>query len=264
ALLSAGLPPGVSFILSGSEIDRRRSAAKTLAKVGNFTLLNVPDPSRPGWEDEVKALAEAEADRLGFHFGRGALDLFINLSGENTRQLHSELAKLALSVYPATEVSAEDVSEMVTKSRSGVIFEIGDALAARKLPKTLSLIDDQLRKGESAIGILLAAIVPRVRQLLLAKDLVETHRIPPTGKGLDAKLAKLPSSATAHLPRKKDGKISTYPLMQGMKAVKHFTVEELTSAMEACLEANKRLVTTGVEPRIILCQLVTRILQRSS
>ena len=39
-------------------------------------------------------------------------------------------------------------------------------------------------------------------------------------------------------------------------------VAVLKSALEACLEANARLVTTQLEPHLVLDQLVTRILSR--
>jgi len=40
-------------------------------------------------------------------------------------------------------------------------------------------------------------------------------------------------------------------------------VAELKAALEACLEANERLVTSQLEPHLVLDQLVTRILSRA-
>jgi len=62
------------------------------------------------------------------------------------------------------------------------------------------------------------------------------------------------------LPRKKDGNLSCYPLFLAAQQCGKFSAEELKKALESCLEANLRLVTTPLEPQLVLSQLVTRIL----
>ena len=73
----------------------------------------------------------------------------------------------------------------------------------------LALIDQLLYQGESAIGLLLVALVPTIRNLLLVKDLQQFHRLPrPASPFAFGKvLERLPPEATAHLPRKKDGTV---------------------------------------------------------
>jgi DNA polymerase-3 subunit delta len=44
------------------------------------------------------------------------------------------------------------------------------------------------------------------------------------------------------------------------QAARRFTLAELRDALEACLEANLRLVTTGLDHRLVLHQLAARIL----
>ena len=139
--------------------------------------------------------------------------------------------------------------------------EIGDDLARRDLPLTLHLIDTQLRRGENAIGLLLAAIVPKIRQLLYTRDLLDRHRLPTGGyKAFESAINNLPGSETLHFPRKKDGNISCYPHFLTVRFCQNFTVPELKIALEECLGANLRLITTQLDPSVVLSQLVTRIL----
>ena len=79
---------------------------------------------------------------------------------------------------------------------------------------------------------------------------------PAFSKALEA----LPKGETGHLPRKKDGGINAYPLFLAAQVSNRFTAAELKNALEACLEANERLVTTQLEPHLVLNQLVTKIL----
>ena len=54
---------------------------------------------------------------------------------------------------------------LVPLTRAGVIFELGNALAAREVNSCFTLTEQLLKQGESAVGILLVAIVPTVRSL---------------------------------------------------------------------------------------------------
>jgi DNA polymerase-3 subunit delta len=109
-----------------------------------------------------------------------------------------------------------------------------------------------------------AAIIPKIRGLLHAKDLVSRHNLSAgrNFKAFESKINALPAIETAHLPRKKDGTISAYPIFLSAQATGKFTVPELVNALEACLEADLRLVTTQLDHHLVLCQLVTRILSQ--
>ena len=263
ALLNAGLPPGVSLIISGSSVDKRRAFFKKLKSLGEVTVYDLPDPSRPGWEREVMSLAKKQAHALGFGLEPDALEHFVMSTGENTRQLNEELQKLGLYLGEKKLAAVDDVRAVVSTTRAGVIFEIGDAIAERNLPRAIELIDHQLRRGENAIGILLAAIVPKVRSLLIACDLKQNYNVSGRDyRGYESKLKSLPESATAHLPRKNDGGISAYPIFLASKTCGRFTPEELARGLRLCLEANRRLVTTQLDSKIVLSQLVTQLLSK--
>tara|TARA_R110002096_G_scaffold310126_11_gene504729 strand:- start:575 stop:1675 length:1101 start_codon:yes stop_codon:yes gene_type:complete len=262
-ILQSGLPSDVTVIISATDVDKRRSFYKKVSKIAEVKSFDKVDVSKAGWETAVMGQVSKKAQALGLTFEGNTLERFVLMVGAETRVLDMELEKLSLFVgdRPAT---AKDISQIVAASHTGVIFEIGDAIARKDLPTTLSLIEKQLRRGESAVGILLAAIVPRVRSLLHARDLIERHGIQAgrNYQGFQRQIDSLPASETAHLPRKKDGGISAYPLFLAGQVSNRFSVSELKNALEACLEANERLVTTQLEPHLVLNQLVTRILTK--
>jgi len=263
SILASSLPPDVKVIISAGEIDKRRTFYKTLGKCARVEIFDKIDTSKAGWEANVMGHVRDRAKSLGLDFERGALERFVLLVGADTRIIDSELEKLSLFTS-GSPVTSETVSRVVSVSHAGVIFEVGETIAKRDLPRTLHLIDQQLRRGESAVGILLASIVPKVRSLLHARDLVENRGIV-AGRSypaFQAALAKLPDAETAHIPRTKEGALSAYPVYLAGQASDKFSASELKRALEACLEANLRLVTTGLDPRLVLHQLVTRILTR--
>lgn len=260
--LSGGLPGGVRFLLSAPEIDKRRSFYKNLGKVAKVQLFDKLDASRAGWEEEAGSIVSGRGQALGLRLRGEALDLFVLFTGGDSRQIDNELEKLDLYLGQSRrEVTVDDVRLMVPVSRAGVVFELGNAIAARNLKQALALIDQLLFQGETAIAILLVAIIPTVRNLLLAKDLMQRYRLnrPAAPFHFTGTLNRLPSHATDHLPRKKDGTINAYALGIAATGAHRYELPELRSGLEKCLAANVALVSSGVEARTVLTDLVVRI-----
>ena len=261
--VSGGLPESTRFLLSAIDVDKRRSFYKGLAKMGKVEVFDKVDASKSGWEEEAAALARERAEARGLRFSEEALELFALSTGGDRRVMENELEKLDL--YLGTErrqVEVEQVRELVPLSRAGIIFELGNALAARDLNRALALLDQLLFQGESAIGILLVAIIPTVRSLLIAKDLMTRHKLsrPQQPFFFGKTLEKLPEAATAHLPRKKDGTVNAFALGLAAIHAHRYSMPELRAAFVACLEANVRLVTSSMEAEVVLSQLLVRII----
>ena len=262
ATLDGQIADGITFLLSAVEVDKRRSFYKSLAKRAELQIFDKLDSSRAGWEEEATEIAQSRAQKRQLQFDDEALDLFVLLTGGDTRQIENELEKIDLFLGTERQVTADLVRELVPLSRAGVIFELGNALAERDLERALTLVRRLLDQGESAIGILLVAIVPTVRNLLLAKDLMERHRLsrPHAPFQFISTLNRLPSNATEHLPRKKDGTINAYALGIAAQNAHRFETAQLISGMEACLRANLQLVTTQLEHELILTEIVLKLI----
>jgi DNA polymerase-3 subunit delta len=261
-VLQQGFPDQVHFVLSATEIDKRRSFYKKLSKLSKPQIFDRPDTSRAGWEQAVMGLVSQRARERKLRFHPEALEFFVMLAGADTRQIENELEKLDLFLGTDERgVTTAHVRRLVSQSRSGVIWEIGDAISKRQLPRALEQIDQFMYRGESAIGILLAAIIPKVRTLLVAKDLVERHNIRASNYNqFNAALDRLDPRLTRHLPKKKDGSISAYPVFLAAQDCARFKLSQLKSALSDCLDANKRLVTSGLDSKLVLDQLVIRLL----
>jgi DNA polymerase III subunit delta len=261
-LLEAGLGADVTLLISATDTDKRRSFYKTLAKRADVQVIDRLDSSRAGWEEEATEIVRRRAKARGLQFDEEALDLFVLLTGGDTRQIENELEKIDLYLGLERRVEVEQVRELVPLSRAGVIFELGNALAACDLERALMLVKRLLDQGETAIGILLVAILPTIRNLLLAKDLMERNRMPRPNAPFTfiAALNRLPAQATEHLPRKKDGSINGYALGIAAQQAHRFQTDKLIAGLEACLEANLRLVSSQLDHELILTEIVVKLL----
>ncbi|MGH7935974.1 MAG: DNA polymerase III subunit delta, partial [Chthoniobacterales bacterium] len=140
----------VKFLLSAPEIDKRRSFYKTLTRHAEVQVFDKLDASRSGWEEAASDLVQSSARQRQLQFDDAALDLFVLLTGGDTRIIGNELEKIDLYLGEANRrVTLEEVRALVPISRGGVIFELGNALAARDLDRALSLVRRLLDQGES-------------------------------------------------------------------------------------------------------------------
>ncbi len=264
AVLEGDLGGGeVKFLLSAPEVDKRRSFYKALAKRAELQVFDKLDASRSGWEEEAADLVQSLGRERQLRFEPEALDLFVLLTGGDTRTIQNELEKIDLYLGAnERRVRLEEVRTLVPISRGGVIFELGNALAARDLERALGLVRRLLDQGESAIGILLVALIPTVRNLLLAKDLMQRHRLPRPSAPFSfiSTLNRLPAEATAHLPRKKDGSINGYTLGLAALHAHRFESAQLIAGLEACLTANLQIVTSQLDHQLILNQVLVKLL----
>jgi DNA polymerase-3 subunit delta len=284
-LIDSGVGDRVTLLISATEVDKRRSFYKTLVKRAEIQVFDRLDSARAGWEEQATEIVLGRAEKRKLKFDEPALELFVLLTGGDTRQIDNELEKIdvycSTGVPPAEfkgagkmptsptakmavpRVTVELVRDLVPLSRAGVIFELSNALSARDLELALTLVRRLLEQGESAVGVLLVAIVPTIRNLLLAKDLMEQHGIRRSQSPFQfiAAVNRLPAKATEHLPRKKDGSINAYGLAIAAQHANQFNSNELIAAMRACLNANVKLVTTQLDHELILTEVVVKLLR---
>ena len=262
-LMQNGLPEAVKLLISATEIDKSRRFYKALAKIATLEVHERLDAGKSGWEDAAASLIRSKAREHNLEFIGDALELLTLFTGGDSRQIDNEIEKLDLYTAGKRPVTPEDVRLLVPLSRHGVIFEIGNAVAERNLNRCLSLLDQLLHQGESAIGILLVAIIPTVRNLLLIRDLMARFKLsaPAQPFHFTSTLNRLPEDATRHLPRKKDGGINGYALGIAAVHAHRYRVDELRKLHAACLRANLQLVSSQLEPRVVLTQLLGHLAQ---
>jgi len=266
AQIDSGFGLEVTLLISATEVDKRRSFYKTLIKRAELQVFDRLDSGSAGWEEAASEIVRRHAKKRKLEFNDDALELFVLLTGGDTRQIDNELEKIETFLGKHRAVGVELVRELVPLSRAGVIFELSNALATHDLGLALTLVRRLLEQREKAIGILLAAIVPTIRNLLLAKDLMEQHGIrqPHSPFQFVAAMNRLPAKATEHLPRKRDGSVNAYSLAIAAQHAYHFETTQLVEAMRACLDANVKLVTTQLDHELILTEVVVKLLGQNN
>lgn len=260
-VLEAGLPAGVKLLLSAPGADKRRSLYKSLSKLAETTVKDKPDFGFNATEEDLQEWVAARAREQGVELTEEALAALTARVGAESGPLDLELAKLALAAE-GQPVSAEMVRSLVPISRQGGIFDLSDCLLRRDLTGALATVEQLLRQKETGLGLLLAAIVPTLRNLFLVKDLMVRHRLRPPAKAyfFGKTLESLPRAATAHLPRKKDGTLNAYPLGLAAQAAELYSLEELRAAFLRARELNREFITRSLPDSVLLDRFLLQLL----
>lgn len=251
------LPVQMRFLLSAGGIDKRRSFFKKLqlyAECREFTKI---DTARQGWETELSSLVIRTAEKRGLQFSSQALELFIHRVNESSRQIASELDKIDVYLGPSRrQVTEEDVELMVAVSRTGVVFEISRALEAGNCRQAIALVNRQLEIGEQPVAIMRAAVIPSMRNCLVAGVLMKTYGLSAANsREFEHRIASLPAEAQAIIPRKKDGSLSVYPIFLAARRCAETPLHVLKKRLAACADADRALVSSGLDARDIFYKL---------
>src|SRR5438477_11958954 len=144
-VIGGDLGADVTFLLSATAVDKRRSFYKSLAKRAELQVFARLASSRTGWEEEATEIVRGRAKGHKLQFDDDALDLFVLLTGGDTRQIENELDKIdtycGTGFQPAKSkavdktpghtpktatpgVTVDLVRKLVPLSRAGIIFEL--------------------------------------------------------------------------------------------------------------------------------------------
>lgn len=260
--LEKGVPDGVRFLLTAQGVDKRRAFWKFIEKTAQIQVYDRIDTSRDDWQEQVAAQVTRRAAGMGLDFEPDALAVFVLLAGEQSQQIGNELEKLDLYLGPERRTITErDVDLLVPLSRAAVVFEIGKAIQTGNAARAIQLIDQQLEADESAIGIMRASVIGVVRNLYMARLIMDKFKLSAGSyQAFSGALNRLPETDRAWLPQKKDGSgVNVFPIFLALPNAANFELDGLRGVMEATLRADQALVTTGLDHRLVLHRLMVEI-----
>jgi DNA polymerase-3 subunit delta len=263
-LLKRGLPEGVTLLISAIGLDRRKSLYKTIEKLGEVRFFEAMEAGEQQTEQDTEAFIRNRLREEGKTMTDDALEVFRELVAVDRREIANELEKLFLYVGKRREITGDDVRAICSASRPAVIWDLVEALGARRAPAAIRALECLLEAGESPIGVLMM-LAGQFRLMLLVRDLVERKILslrdgPGAGFEFVKALERLPEHQLAHFPRGKDGRLpNAWRLYRCALAARNFSERELVAALERMLEAHMRLVSTQLDARLVLEQLIVNI-----
>jgi DNA polymerase-3 subunit delta len=264
AFLDGGLPDDTTLIIDGPNIDRRKSFYKAFTKAGEDFYLKKVDLADKNYKDNQAQKIQQLSQEAGKKIDYNAVNYISEAVGSDSGRLKNEIDKLAAYTAEKDHISIDDCKAICSRSPEALSWAFANSLMEKKLKSSLEIINilsEQLlaERGSSSRPelALLGNAVRSFQELIKVKCAMEElgingspdksyfYRVPETVKEncLDNFLLSL-------------NPFRAYMLCQGAA---RFSDSELVEAVSGLLEANRKLVSGGGEPRIILEQLVIKI-----
>jgi DNA polymerase III subunit delta len=289
--LEAGLPRGHHLLITTDVVDRRRSLYALLGRIGTLVDCSVPKGERRAdKEAQQAALGELAQNQLRPHrktLNATAFHALCEMTGFEPGIFVNNLEILISYTGERRDITVEDVAAALTRTRQDPLFELTNAVTDRELEPALRFLGSLL-SGEIHALQALAALVNQVRKLLVAKDFMEgpggaawqrgctyprfqQSVMPALVRHDQELLARLEAGEAAlaeeepAAPKKKrkKAKIATdlllaknpanaYPVYQLLKKAERFSRGDLLRALAAVREADIKLKSSGLNPRLVL------------
>lgn len=210
------LPDTTCLLFAETEADKRNRLYKAVQKYGRVTEFQLQDErTLMRW---ILGLLKQENKKIT----EDALRRFLDRTGSDMENIHTELQKLLSYTAGRDGITAEDVETICTMQITGQIFEMIRAIAEKKQRLALNLYYDLLALKEPPMRILFL-IARQFNQLLLVKSL--------TARGLDRQTIA--------------SKVQVAPFVAGrlMIQAKSFTTAQLKTAVQDCVDAEEAVKT---------------------
>jgi DNA polymerase III subunit delta len=260
----------VRLLISAGKVDKRKIFYKAIDKRGSvesFAGLSTDDRD---WTVRAESIAREALREHGKNISDEALAELVNNIGPHTRQLNSEIEKLALFVGKRSEIEVGDVAAICTRNKSARAFALGDALGDRDLPRLLRTLDEELWEmkfdgQKSEIG-LLYGLIGKVRAMILLKEMLREGWIKPDSDYVrfKAQLERVPAAQLPEDKRFNPLSINPYVLFKALPQARRYSQHELVKAMDLLLQCNRRLISSSLDGALILQQTLVQIAGRDA
>ncbi len=125
------------------------------------------------YEKDVKLFIQEEFNNRGKTIEQDVVQQIINDTGLDLQNVSNEIEKISLYLgKDKKNVTVEDFVEISGFTKEINIFMLTNSIEEKNLKYALFLVEQMLKTGESAIG-LLSTISNAVRKMLIAKSLME-------------------------------------------------------------------------------------------
>jgi DNA polymerase-3 subunit delta len=222
--------PFTVLVLEAEKLDQRTRFAKLLGEHALVVELEAAgaDPA---------ALAVEMARGLGVELDPGAARALVEATAGRAARMAIELEKLASYAGESRRIGAADVRDLVVTDGAVEVWELADLLAAGDRGRALELIDELLRKGETAPG-LVGALAWMFRKLVKASE--------------------VPSGTNQYQAARQLG-MNPQAAARTVEHAHRLSREQLRDSLVALAEADDRLKSAVKDDRAVMEFLIVRL-----
>lgn len=117
-------------------------------------------------------MIRARLQSEGFRFEPGAVDLLIELVGDDLLRLDMEVEKQILNNFEGKEITRESILKLTMEGRERDVFELISAIAERHAERALRILSQLIQAGMSPLQIQ-SMLYWNFKRLLVAREMLQ-------------------------------------------------------------------------------------------
>ncbi len=227
--------PSTCLIFQGEKIDQRKKFFTEFKKKGEVVEF------KRLYENQLPLFLRGEAANFGRKFQPAAAEMLLYLSGNNLRELVSQIEKAALHAGDRETIEVDDVKAVVSDTRVDSVFELANSIGEKNLDRALKNLHTLLGDGEAPL-LILAVLSRHFRQLWRVRELLEK---------------KTPAQEIGKLAG-----INPYFLQGIIRQAKNYPVRELQEVFERFFSLDLALKSGGGKPSLLLERMVMELYEK--
>jgi DNA polymerase-3 subunit delta len=158
--------PDCCILLQATKIDLRRKFFTELKKADLLVeFKKLRDENLPGF-------VRKEVETCGSKIDPEAAELLVYYTGNNLRELVSQIEKLVSFIGQRNQVTVADVREIASDTKIDTVFELANAMGNRDLARSHRQMQTLLRDTDAPY-MLVGALARHFRQLCLIRELLD-------------------------------------------------------------------------------------------
>ncbi len=258
SFISHGLPDGFSLLITTESIDKRRSYAKTLAKMAAVHEFKRDAKDHAG----RAAIVRSTIEKNGCSMAPDLIPLFCEKVGTDTRRLVSEGQKLCLYVYPETKIDREAIETITSTTTETAFYALANRFCAFDLTGAIRTLHELLFQKQNVMGLIMH-LESTIRDLLVFREAIDQGWLQQRGRQLA--WSNLPPEADEALTRLERDPRKLPPFIAGnlAEAAGKFTRKRLDHCLRQIVSAHEKMVSSRVPPELILEVLLVRMLGKA-
>lgn len=234
AYLESPNPTTVLLLLS-DKLAKNTGLYKAVSKLSPKAIIDCTPVKSRDMSKHVRQLAPTH----GITLTQGAAEALVELVGDDTLHINSELEKLAIAYTGQGEITEQNVRDMVQRTNEPKPWDFVDAFSARNAKEAMRILN--LMKTTS-VHALLRQCVSRVRELICTKCMMT------------------PNASAAALAKElnlQEWRVKKYPRYAAM-----FTMKELECALSSSLDCEREM-KSGADEDAAFKDWVMRVLSKT-
>ena len=266
-LLKTPLPDDVTLIMDGPGVKKNTTFFKTVNSMGKVQLCEKIEQKSKDFIPHQTSVIKELAGKAGKGVSSDAVSYLIEITGSDYGRLSTEIEKLILYTVDRTNITLDDCKKISSRTPEALAWEFADSLVefnTKKALETISIISDQMRAARGAsnpeLSILIMAI-NRFQQIVNIKAGAQLLNIPPncSYSVFKSRIENLTKEEQELLSDTPLLTLNPYRVFKTFESVANIPNRKLTTAIRELLNANKMLVSTSTDPRIILEKMAIAI-----